>query len=153
MTKKFGAPPAKGMPIALRYPDTARNSGPIKSAEQLAVEAGIAHRGRAGQLQFRTRMSPALINLCEKQQYQCIYCGGALTSQNATLDHVLPISRGGSVSDPANLVASCFSCNNEKGDRLLQSEWTPPNLRAPSTRAAMAFAEAEQIIHRVGKGA
>jgi 5-methylcytosine-specific restriction endonuclease McrA len=124
--------------MALRYPDTARNSGPIKSAEQLAVEAGIAHRGRAGQLQFRTRMSPALINLCEKQQYQCIYCECALTSQNATLDHVLPISRGGSVSDPANLVASCFSCNNEKGDRLLHSEWTPPYLRGPSAQHVQA---------------
>lgn len=51
----------------------------------------------------------------------CAYCGKKLTRQNATLDHVIPLSRGGDDS-PRNLVWCCLKCNREKGSQLL-SEW------------------------------
>ena len=35
---------------------------------------------------------------------RCVYCGTALGLENATLDHVIPLSRGGS-HQPGNLVA------------------------------------------------
>lgn len=45
--------------------------------------------------------------------YCCQYCG----SENATtVDHVIPISKGGT-DDPDNLVAACTRCNYSKGDR------------------------------------
>lgn len=49
----------------------------------------------------------------------CQYCG----TNEAPLDcdHVLPLSRGGK-SIVENLVAACFSCNREKGDRT-PLEW------------------------------
>ncbi|MDG4831541.1 HNH endonuclease [Solwaraspora sp. WMMD1047] len=42
----------------------------------------------------------------------CGYCGGHAT----TVDHVLPRSRGGRNSW-SNTVASCYDCNQRKGDR------------------------------------
>lgn len=46
---------------------------------------------------------------------RCGYCLG----RAETVDHVHPTSRGGSRTDWRNVVASCRSCNETKGDRLL----------------------------------
>jgi 5-methylcytosine-specific restriction endonuclease McrA len=40
---------------------------------------------------------------------------------SATVDHVKPVSAGGS-NDPRNLRAAHWHCNEEKGDRLLGIE-------------------------------
>lgn len=49
----------------------------------------------------------------------CRYCGfGPLRLENSTLDHIEPKSRGGT-DDPANLLLSCFRCNQRKADREL----------------------------------
>jgi 5-methylcytosine-specific restriction endonuclease McrA len=47
---------------------------------------------------------------------KCQYCGLQQAAGSLTMDHVIPKSRGG-LSTWENLVASCFSCNNLKGDR------------------------------------
>lgn len=47
--------------------------------------------------------------------HRCAYCGRSA----ATIDHVLPRSRGGADSWE-NLVACCLRCNNVKGDRTPQ---------------------------------
>lgn len=47
--------------------------------------------------------------------FHCAYCGG----HAATIDHVLPRSRGGA-DTWENLVACCQRCNNKKGDRTPQ---------------------------------
>ncbi|MGP3534861.1 HNH endonuclease [Microbacterium sp. RD1] len=47
--------------------------------------------------------------------HRCGYCGKAA----ATIDHVLPRSRGGK-DTWENLVACCLRCNNVKGDRTPQ---------------------------------
>lgn len=49
-----------------------------------------------------------------RDNHTCQYCGA--TDLPLTLDHVIPVSRGGG-HDWTNLVASCVSCNNSKGDR------------------------------------
>lgn len=48
----------------------------------------------------------------------CIYCGSV---ENTTIDHIVPLSRGGK-HEASNLAPACFSCNSSKCDRLL-SEW------------------------------
>ena len=59
--------------------------------------------------------------LFARDGYRCQYCGrhrGQLKGrQFLTKDHVLPLSRGGGNSWE-NVVASCSSCNNLKGDLL-----------------------------------
>ena len=56
--------------------------------------------------------------------FTCQYCRAKLVPAQLTLDHVLPRSRGGG-SVWENLVASCFSCNNRKGDRTPQEAGMP----------------------------
>lgn len=45
----------------------------------------------------------------------CIYCDTLLTEDNATAEHVIPISQGGSNSK-INLLVCCKKCNNDRGD-------------------------------------
>jgi 5-methylcytosine-specific restriction endonuclease McrA len=43
----------------------------------------------------------------------CIYCG---EREDLTVDHNMPISRGGT-NDIANILPACLSCNQQKGRR------------------------------------
>ncbi|ADH85963.1 HNH endonuclease [Desulfurivibrio alkaliphilus] len=51
----------------------------------------------------------------------CHYCGGKFAPAELTMDHVVPLVRGG-LSRKNNLVPCCKNCNNEKKSRLPQ-EW------------------------------
>lgn len=51
----------------------------------------------------------------------CYYCHRRVGRENLTMDHVLPISRGGK-SKKGNIVAACKACNNKKR-YLLPVEW------------------------------
>jgi len=46
----------------------------------------------------------------------CLYCGNILTKQNATADHIIPVSKGGN-NAKVNLIVCCEDCNGERGDR------------------------------------
>lgn len=50
---------------------------------------------------------------------RCAYCGTLLAEEEATVDHINPVSKGGCSSN-ANLVASCKACNSSKGARTLE---------------------------------
>lgn len=45
----------------------------------------------------------------------CIYCDVELDKENATADHIIPISDGGN-NCQVNLVVCCKDCNNERGN-------------------------------------
>ncbi len=62
-------------------------------------------------------------NVCLRDQYHCLYCGCAITLREATLDHVLPLSRGGKTNFD-NIVTSCGPCNFRKGNKV-GPEWRP----------------------------
>ncbi len=51
----------------------------------------------------------------------CHYCGKAVGPKSLTMDHVVPLSRGGR-SVKNNLVPACKECNNRK-KYLLPMEW------------------------------
>lgn len=51
----------------------------------------------------------------------CHYCGGKFPPRELTLDHILPIVRGGK-SSRGNCVAACKACNSRK-QHLLPVEW------------------------------
>jgi 5-methylcytosine-specific restriction endonuclease McrA len=57
--------------------------------------------------------------------FSCRYCGFIFPISSLHIDHIIPVSRGGSHSVD-NLAASCKTCNLSKGARLLYSEWIPP---------------------------
>jgi hypothetical protein len=52
--------------------------------------------------------------IMRRDDYTCQYCGSVAT----TLDHVHPVSKGGT-SRWDNLVAACVPCNTKKGNMLL----------------------------------
>lgn len=52
---------------------------------------------------------------------ECVYCGVSFEDGSRTLDHVIPLSRGG-LNHPSNLLVSCFHCNQRKADSTLP-EW------------------------------
>jgi len=51
----------------------------------------------------------------------CHYCGMKVAPKELTLDHLVPVSRGGK-STKTNCVPACKSCNNKKKN-LLPMEW------------------------------
>ena len=53
--------------------------------------------------------------IARSQRYRCMYCGVRLTSDNLQIDHMDPVSRGGS-NDDENLQALCRRCNIRKGN-------------------------------------
>ncbi len=59
--------------------------------------------------------------IMKRDGYKCLYCGA---TENLTLDHIMPQSRGGENSWE-NLATSCGSCNVKKGNR------TPEEAKMP----------------------
>ena len=52
---------------------------------------------------------------------KCYYCGGKVPPGDLTMDHIVPIIRGG-ISAKNNLVPACKECNNKKRHSL-PFEW------------------------------
>ena len=51
----------------------------------------------------------------------CHYCGGNFAPEDMTMDHLVPVSRGGKASRN-NVVPACKDCNSRK-KYLLPIEW------------------------------
>ena len=66
------------------------------------------------------RFSRANIHL--RDSGQCQYCGTSVDRKVATLDHVLPVSKGGKTTWE-NCVTACGPCNSHKSDKL--HGWKP----------------------------
>jgi 5-methylcytosine-specific restriction protein A len=52
---------------------------------------------------------------------RCYYCDRQVDPQELTMDHVVPLSRGGK-SKKGNIVPACKECNNRK-KYMLPIEW------------------------------
>ena len=46
---------------------------------------------------------------------KCCYCDKQCTRDEMTVDHIVPLSRGG-LDEVTNLRLACFGCNQEKGN-------------------------------------
>jgi 5-methylcytosine-specific restriction protein A len=51
----------------------------------------------------------------------CYYCGRSILPKELTMDHIVPMARGGKTTK-SNVVPSCKECNNQK-KQLLPMEW------------------------------
>lgn len=75
-------------------------------------------------------------NILARDRFACQYCGSHLGAREATLDHVLPRSQGGTTCWE-NVVTACANCNRKKGGRTpkqanmrllshpIQPDWLP----------------------------
>lgn len=74
-----------------------------------------------------------------KRDRACRYCGIPLTKLTVTLDHVIPVSKGGT-NDLDNLVACCKKCNHDK-DSMSADEFiatrTQPRQEMAATSVVM----------------
>lgn len=61
------------------------------------------------------------ISLKETKKIASMPCSNCQKSDNITIDHILPLSRGGRHSI-GNLQPLCFSCNSSKGTKTMM-EW------------------------------
>ncbi|RMD78056.1 MAG: HNH endonuclease [Lentisphaerae bacterium] len=55
-------------------------------------------------------------NIFLRDKNRCQYCGRKFSSQDLTLDHIIPRSRGGRMTWE-NIVLCCIECNRRKGAR------------------------------------
>jgi 5-methylcytosine-specific restriction endonuclease McrA len=61
------------------------------------------------------------ILIYERDGYACYKCGKLLTRWDATLDHILPVSRGGK-NTKDNLVTCCLMCNSRRRNKEVELE-------------------------------
>lgn len=82
-------------------------------------------------LNYRVREREGMTDEITKEEYEeiisssggvCFYCRTELTNENRTIDHYVPLSRGGEHSI-SNIVCCCNSCNSSKQNRLFGYEW------------------------------
>lgn len=64
----------------------------------------------------RIKHSLSRKNIFYRDNYTCQYCS---SKENLTIDHVMPISRGGEWTWE-NLVTACSRCNSRKGQKTLE---------------------------------
>jgi len=64
---------------------------------------------------YRTGVPFNKRNVIVRDGFECAYCG--IKSKSLTVDHVIPLSRGGK-SNFENCVAACKKCNAKKGNKL-----------------------------------
>jgi len=62
---------------------------------------------------YKNRVPFSKRNIMVRDQFKCAYCG---TSSHLTIDHVIPVSKGGKTTFE-NCVTACQPCNNDKGNR------------------------------------
>ncbi|MDZ8078759.1 MAG: HNH endonuclease [Nostoc sp. DcaGUA01] len=53
----------------------------------------------------------------QRDKYQCRSCGKTPLETNLSIDHIIPLARGGQ-NDISNLQTLCFTCNQKKTDRI-----------------------------------
>lgn len=80
-------------------------------------------------------------NILRRDGHRCQFCGRSDIA--LTVDHVMPMSRGGE-DIWENLVCACVRCNNKKGDR------TPEEAGMPLFRTPMRPNHVTFIRHFVG---
>jgi hypothetical protein len=79
----------------------------------------------------------------KRDNHTCRYCGGVAPDAILTVDHVLPISLGGS-DDPTNLVAACRDCNMGKASTS-PTEEVVADVKQSDLTHAMAMIRAGEI--------
>lgn len=62
---------------------------------------------------------PEFYAKCETMEWHCQLCGKVLTKNTVTVDHIIPISNGGT-NAIENLQPLCGSCNSRKGTRSME---------------------------------
>lgn len=78
---------------------------------------GLDYDKSKGKMRRNTSTKAMLARMFgDKKHKPCAYCGKILTLENASFDHVKPISKGG-YDRIGNGAVSCKDCNSRKGSK------------------------------------
>ena len=67
--------------------------------------------------------------LYDRDGYRCYICGKEFSERKLSIDHIIPLSRGGGNSWE-NMITCCTACNFKKGDKLLSELGLKPHFQA-----------------------
>ena len=107
------------------YPNSKRKTAYI--AGMKGSLAGVS-ADKAAQMAFRIPVQNGIKDV-RKKNYKgaknlllakdpyCYWCKTELTKETATLDHVIPLSRGG-INNMNNYVLACSPCNQKRGNNM-----------------------------------
>ena len=90
---------------------------------------------------YRTKVPFSKKNIMIRDDFICQYCGAH--KNKLTIDHVIPVSKGGKSSFD-NCVAACQDCNNKKGSNL-PSEARMYLKRQPSSPTISEFTRLKAV--------
>lgn len=70
----------------------------------------------------RTPLSKKIrFEVLKRDGFKCQYCGASAPDVLLEVDHIIPVSRGGT-NDILNLITSCHACNSGKSNRELSDK-------------------------------
>lgn len=95
---------------------------------QWAAEEGWSQRTTAEVMSVSLSNARIRYGVCGP----CVYCGNIYAG---TVDHVVPVSKGG-LDEPNNLVSACLDCNNRKGARPVGDFLISQKYRRTAKRSA-----------------
>jgi len=58
-----------------------------------------------------------VLNLYKLQSYKCVYCKCSILNNNYHIDHIMPLSKGGT-NELSNIQLLCPDCNLKKNNKL-----------------------------------
>lgn len=100
----------KGKASVLKYTDVV-----VRTAEKVVMKVpAVMKLIKIVRTIYRTRVPFSKKNIMIRDGFKCQYCG---SNRNLTIDHVIPVSRGGKTSFE-NCVSACQDCNSKKGNKL-----------------------------------
>lgn len=120
----------KGALLVNYYPNSKNKSayvaGTKRAAKNVTAEEAIAMCSKPPQSQGATdtrggnsrRKRKAML---AKGMRACHWCKTALNIDNSTIEHVIPLARGG-LDNANNRVLACKPCNNERGHNMPELE-------------------------------
>lgn len=109
---KFGLPKSKPTPVKTVHEI-------IKYKKEVVARTSISRTIRKQRVHV-DEVKPMLRKNISDGEHSCCYCGLSLEQKNYTLDHIIPIVRGGT-NEAKNLRPCCEACNAEKGGLMLHS--------------------------------
>jgi 5-methylcytosine-specific restriction endonuclease McrA len=101
-------------------------------------------------------------NVYARDEYRCQYCCMVFSEKDLTLDHVIPVVRGGKKTWE-NIVTACIQCNQRKGHRSVDEsgfkllkipkrpQWLPGILKAlPGQEEMRVWAPYLEVLKKAG---
>jgi len=116
-THGYGVRAVAGRLASQRYREKHREEGKVYSRQW---RKAYPLKQKAQKVRYRGRRSMAVNTLTSEEIRtlfsvgQCFYCGA---KDDLTLDHFIPLSRGGNTTR-ANILVACRSCNASKHDKM-----------------------------------